>query len=280
MYRMGYVCRHDEHLTLRKTINVLCDVNFRLPVQYLTYGIERRGMLAQLLSLVEREKREVTRPVMDELLTYDTAFGILDFFLGRKRPFHQFQFFHLDTLNVINHKIINSCQNERDRNDQVQPFLELVYPVVESPQARHAEGHDPGDEHHQNSRGHGEYNRIEVASRLQRRQRWTIWQYYTLGKLTHYLADAFTYPHNENYPDSMLCHHQYETDLRAYLEEYLATRALRREKFRQDVADALQELHRQYMAGVADMRKDVQFILKATSLLMAGCLPASAAAAV
>ena len=68
--------------------------------------------------------------------------------------------------------------------------------------------------------------------------------------------------------------------LRAYLEEYLATRALRREKFRQDVADALQELHRQYMAGVADMRKDVQFILKATSLLMAGCLPASAAAAV
>ena len=73
----------------------------------------------------------------------------------------------------------------------------------------------------------------------------------------------------------MLCHHQYETDLRAYLEEYLATRALRREKFRQDVADALQELHRQYMAGVADMRKDVQFILKATSLLMAGCLPAS-----
>ena len=78
----------------------------------------------------------------------------------------------------------------------------------------------------------------------------------------------------------MLCHHQYETDLRAYLEEYLATRALRREKFRQDVADALQELQRQYMAGVADMRKDVQFILKATSLLMAGCLPASAAAAV
>ena len=84
MYRMGYVCRHDEHLTLRKTINVLCDVNFRLPVQYLTYGIERRGMLAQLLSLVEREKREVTRPVMDELLTYDTAFGILDFFLWAK----------------------------------------------------------------------------------------------------------------------------------------------------------------------------------------------------
>ena len=116
--------------------------------------------------------------------------------------------------------------------------------------------------------------------RLQRRSRWTVWNYYTLGKLTHYLADAFTFPHNETFPDTLMDHHRYETDLRAYLEEYLATRALRREKFRQDVADALQELHRQYMAGVADMRKDVQFILKATSLLMAGCLPASAAAAV
>ena len=104
--------------------------------------------------------------------------------------------------------------------------------------------------HNYSNSQHYIYSRI---SRLQRRQRWTIWQYYTLGKLTHYLADAFTYPHNENYPDSMLCHHQYETDLRAYLEEYLATRALRREKFRQDVADALQELHRQYMAGVADI---------------------------
>ena len=70
--------------------------------------------------------------------------------------------------------------------------------------------------HNYSNSQHYIYSRI---SRLQRRQRWTIWQYYTLGKLTHYLADAFTYPHNENYPDSMLCHHQYETDLRAYLEE-------------------------------------------------------------
>ena len=114
------------------------------------------------------------------------------------------------------------------------------------------------------------YSRI---IRLQRRRRWTMWQYYTLGKLTHYLADAFTYPHNENYPDSMLCHHQYETDLRAYLEKYLADREVRRENARRDVTLTLRRLHRQYMDGVADMRKDVQFILKATSLLMAGCLP-------
>ena len=113
----------------------------------------------------------------------------------------------------------------------------------------------------------------KIQKLQERKARWTMWQYYTLGKLTHYLADAFTYPHNENYPDSMLCHHQYETDLRAYLEKYLADREVRRENARRDVTLALRRLHRQYMDGVADMRKDVQFILKATSLLMAGCLP-------
>ena len=117
------------------------------------------------------------------------------------------------------------------------------------------------------------YSRI---IRLQRRRRWTIWQYYTLGKLTHYLADAFTYPHNDNYPDSMLCHHQYETDLRAYLEEYLSGREADRQDARRDVTVALRKLHRQYMDERADIGRDARFILKATSLLMAGCLPESA----
>ena len=109
--------------------------------------------------------------------------------------------------------------------------------------------------------------------RLQRRNRWTMWQYYTLGKLTHYLADAFTYPHNEHYADSLLSHHQYETDLRTYLDSYLSQRALLRGQARQDVSAAIIELHEQYMDAVADIREDVRYILEATGLLMAGCLP-------
>ena len=78
-------------------------------------------------------------------------------------------------------------------------------------------------------RGHNYSNsqclhRAATSAASSARRRWTMWQYYTLGKLTHYLADAFTYPHNEHYPDPLLCHHQYETDLRAYLQEYLANR--------------------------------------------------------
>ena len=41
------------------------------------------------------------------------------------------------------------------------------------------------------------YTRIH---RLQRRTHWTMWQYYTLGKLTHYLADALLTPTTTIFP--------------------------------------------------------------------------------
>ena len=108
---------------------------------------------------------------------------------------------------------------------------------------------------------------------LQKRQHWNIWHYYTLGKMTHYLADAFTFPHNTHYTDTMLAHHQYETDLRVYLEQYLENRTLRRKAFREDVIGSLTQLHEYYMQSCADQCMDVQFILEAVGLLMAGCRP-------
>ena len=65
-------------------------------------------------------------------------------------------------------------------------------------------------------------------------------------------------------------------NLRQYLADYLENRTLRRAQARQDLVDAISELHTQYMSTVTDMRRDVQFILRATELLMAGCLPAAA----
>ena len=109
--------------------------------------------------------------------------------------------------------------------------------------------------------------------RLQRRTRWTVWQYYTLGKLTHYLADAFTYPHNEIYPDTIWAHRHYENDLRLYLADYLANSRPLLEKRCADLPAALDRLHRQYLENRSDMRQDVQYILESTGLLMAACLP-------
>ena len=109
--------------------------------------------------------------------------------------------------------------------------------------------------------------------RLQRRASWTMWQYYTLGKLTHYLADAFTYPHNENFPDTMLDHHRYETDLRQYFSGYMAHRTPRPLKSDQELVTALEELHQQYMENRSTTGRDTRYILMATRMLMASCLP-------
>lgn len=135
-----------------------------------------------------------------------------------------------------------------------------------------------GSLHYNKLKGHNYNNSRAYINaqilRLQRRQRWTVWHYYTLGKLTHYLADAYTYPHNPDYPDTMLEHHNYETDLRQFMRGYLAHQYLRRQQVRRDLVAALEELHAQYMATRASMVRDANYILKATSLLVAGCLPA------
>lgn len=135
-------------------------------------------------------------------------------------------------------------------------------------------------------RGHNYTNSDQyIASRIGRLQHrnknWTCWQYYTLGKLTHYLADAFTYPHNENYPDSLMEHRRYEDALREYLSSYLKVWGLRpAPPAGEDLADCLQALHQQYMDAGADMRRDVRYIIEATSLLMSGVLPEPILAAV
>ena len=112
--------------------------------------------------------------------------------------------------------------------------------------------------------------------RLQDRDHWTVWQYYTLGKLTHYLADAFTFPHNETYTDSLLEHRRYEDDLRLQFARYLANFAPFRARSEKDVADAIHQLHQQYLAARSDLRRDIRFILAANELLMSSVLPQAA----
>ena len=110
---------------------------------------------------------------------------------------------------------------------------------------------------------------------LQSRRRWTIWHYYTLGKLTHYLADAFTWPHNDTFSESLMVHRRYEHDLRLYLAEYLPLHIPRHRTPCSDLTDALEELHRQYTACAAGMGQDVRYTLQALELLMSLCRPAS-----
>ena len=110
---------------------------------------------------------------------------------------------------------------------------------------------------------------------LEQKKQWNLWNYYTFGKLTHYVADAFTYPHNEIYGDSLAAHHVYERNLRCQLIEYLQSHTIPDHPL--DTAyliEALEALHLQYVSGQSsDLRRDVRYIVQATGLLM-NCCPA------
>lgn len=113
---------------------------------------------------------------------------------------------------------------------------------------------------------------------LQTRVRWRVWDYYTLGKLTHYVADAFTLAHNPGFPGAGWEHHAYETELRLALEKRLSCAGFQPRKVR-DVSAALPEairaLHERYLSeGNPGLNTDIGYILAASDLLIAGCRPA------
>ena len=115
--------------------------------------------------------------------------------------------------------------------------------------------------------------------RLQRRKYWNLWHYYTMGKLTHYVADAFTWPHNPHFPGVGWEHHVYESALRLALEARLSRDTRFRPVDCEDVSAALpyalKSLHDQYLAeGNPGVDVDMDYILKASDMLLAGCRPA------
>ena len=114
--------------------------------------------------------------------------------------------------------------------------------------------------------------------RLQRRTHWNLWNYYTMGKLTHYVADAFTWPHNPHFPGVGWEHHVYETALRLALSARLSD-APRRDLLPEVSAalpEELETLHARYLAEAAPgVDVDIEYILKASDMLFAGCRPAT-----
>ena len=87
------------------------------------------------------------------------------------------------------------------------------------------------------------------------------------------MADTFTFPHNEHWPDSLASHHVYETRLRTYLAEHLREYAFPDCSAEQlDLIPALEALHRQYLESRnSDLSRDTRFIVEATGLLMRCC---------
>ena len=112
-----------------------------------------------------------------------------------------------------------------------------------------------------------------ISARLEKKEKLGLFDYYTLGKLTHYVADAFTFPHNDHWPDSLASHHVYETQLRLYLAEHLPEYSFPDHSADSlDLIAALEALHQQYLESRdSDFGRDTRYIIEATGLLMRCC---------
>lgn len=113
----------------------------------------------------------------------------------------------------------------------------------------------------------------KVSLRLERRETWGLWDYYTLGKLIHYTTDAFTYAHNADFPHALSDHREYEVRLQDHFLEFMKSDPQVDPKVAGTIMEAIGRYHRQYEAQARSIRTDSQFALAACCCVLAVLFP-------
>lgn len=116
-------------------------------------------------------------------------------------------------------------------------------------------------------RGHNYHNARSFMRRISRRlegkNRLRLYDYYTLGKLIHYTADAFTYAHNDTFPSALCAHRAYEIRLQEHFLSYLTERPAVNIRPSHSVMETIASCHRAYSLKTPDLHWDCRFALQA-----------------
>lgn len=102
-----------------------------------------------------------------------------------------------------------------------------------------------------------------ISRRLERKNRWNILDYYTMGKLIHYTTDAFTYAHNESFDKKLSDHRAYEAKLQDHFLTYLNDTPAVDLQISESVMDSIQSYHRDYVHQPVGIRTDSHFAITA-----------------
>lgn len=116
-----------------------------------------------------------------------------------------------------------------------------------------------------------------VSDKLQGKARWSLRDYYRLGKLTHYISDSFTYPHNDDFPGTIWEHKEYEARLHILFADYLKEHAEEAGEYSCNVVECVSRYHREYMLRARDIYTDAEFITRATGRVTCALLYSRAA---
>lgn len=100
-----------------------------------------------------------------------------------------------------------------------------------------------------------------------------------LGQVFHYIADYFTFPHNQHYPGNLKDHCIYEKylklQLRAYIREGYAvfhTEGVTRMTCVEDIMAYIRRNHQEYMLSSHDVEEDCEYITRVCSQVLAAMI--------
>ncbi|MDO4555629.1 MAG: zinc dependent phospholipase C family protein [Lachnospiraceae bacterium] len=108
----------------------------------------------------------------------------------------------------------------------------------------------------------------KMFQRLSEKEDFGLWDYYYLGKLMHYVADAFTFPHNQVFEGTLKKHREYEKELHITITNILQKHEWRKEntKRRSRFRD-IELLHERYLKTAGSIENDCCYILQAAELM-------------
>lgn len=109
----------------------------------------------------------------------------------------------------------------------------------------------------------------KISMRLENQKHWNLFDYYTLGKLIHYTADAFTYAHNETFPTALTDHREYEVRFQHYFLKYLDTDPAVETPNANTIMDVIGICHRKYSTIPSNIRRDSRYVLQASCCVLA-----------
>ena len=102
-----------------------------------------------------------------------------------------------------------------------------------------------------------------IAERLEQKSHWNLYDYYTLGKLIHYIADAFTLAHNASFPVNLDAHRSYEAILQNHFLTCLHLKPSVVRPPEETAAAAISHYRRLYDRSPSGIYTDTAFSLNA-----------------
>jgi hypothetical protein len=89
-----------------------------------------------------------------------------------------------------------------------------------------------------------------------------------LGVITHYVADYFTFPHNDIFTGTLLEHCNYENDLKYAFKAYVKSSDMKREfdnnpSFQtvDEICDFIKQMHQEYLNAIKMIKVDCMYIV-------------------